>query len=343
MSEPMTSTYPRVRIPGPIPYTSRTPESGTVEHLWDRLIARDIVRIVFFVPRDHFDIAAGVSHALDSYVRAVEGRPSALSEYTCCYWEPSKLGERGWELIRTTLAPQERRYADDYTRDEAFYPLKDGADPYFGIYGEQDSGYSFTYHARIPWREAPPSRASVLRASLPTEYLEERGAAFVRELALDMASRLPFASGHAGLALDVAPSTLARLDTLRPIIFRHPGFDLRDVCIRNALSTRVDGVHWMNFLGQPVLGELGGATGLRSRLQSPSTDVRTLDGERVVVTLGPEPEAGDLPQGQPLPAYRELARVLEPWQEPFPWGHLRKQGKATEEEEWRRWWRRFLD
>lgn len=339
----MTSTYPRIRIPGPIPYTSRTPESGTVEHSWDRLIARDIVRIVFFVPRDNFDIAAGVAHALDSYVRAVEGRPSALFEYTCCDWEPSKLGERGWELIRATLHPPARRYADDYTRDEAFYPLKDGADPHFGIHGEQDSGYSFTYHARLPWHEASPNRSSVLCATLPTEYLEERSASFVRELALDMASRLPFASGHAGLALDIATPSLPRLEVLRPFIFRHPGFDLRDASIHSQPGTRVDGVHWMNFLGQPVLGELGGAELLRARLQFPSTDVRPLDGERVVVTLGPAPEAGDLTQGQPLPAYRELARVLEPWQEPFPWNHLRRQGKTSEEDEWRRWWRRFLD
>ncbi|WNG36283.1 DUF3396 domain-containing protein [Archangium violaceum] len=339
----MASIRPRVRIPGPIKYTSWTPEAGEVASYLDRLIARDVVRIVFFVPGDNFDIAAGVSHALDSYLRAVDGCPSALSEYTCCYWESSKLDDRGWELIRATLNPGERRYADDYTHDEAFYPLKEGADPYFGIYGEQDSGFSFTYHARIPWRETPPNSVSVIRATLPTEYVEERGADFVRELALNMASRLPFASGHAGLALDVAYDSLDRLDTLRPIIFRHPGFDIRDAGIRDEIGTRVDGVHWMNFLGQPVLGELGGAAGLRARLKSPSTNVQELDSERVLVSLGPEPEAGDLAHDQHLPAYRELARVLEPSLEPFPWGYLRDQGKAADEEEWRRWWRRFLD
>ncbi len=109
----MTSNYPRVRIPGPIHYTSQSDGAGVVEHRWERLIIRDVVRIVFFVPYDHFDIAAGVSHALDSYLRAVGGYPNALSEYTCCYWEPSKLGDRGWELIRGTLNPKERRYFDD--------------------------------------------------------------------------------------------------------------------------------------------------------------------------------------------------------------------------------------
>jgi hypothetical protein len=47
--------------------------------------------------------------------------------------------------------------------------------------------------------------------------------------------------------------------------------------------------------------------------------------------------------GHALPAYREFARALEPWQDPFPWGYLREQGKAADEEAWRRWWRRFLD
>lgn len=336
-------TYPRVRIPGPIPYTSSAPGPGVVEHSWDRLVVRDLVRIVFFVPHDHFDIAAGVSHALDSYLRAVEDRPSALSEYTCGYWEPSRLGDRGWELIRDILNPKERRYFDDYDEDEAFHPEKAGAEPSFGIHGAQDSGFSFTYHARLPWRETPPGSVSVLRATLPTEFLEERGADFVRELAVDMASRLPFASGHAGLALDVAFSCLERLDTLRPLIFRHPGFDIRDAGVRDNLGTRVDSVHWMNFVGPPVLGDLGGATGLRAKLQSPTTTVRELSGERVLVRLGPEPEAGDLDHGQPLPAYRELARVLEPWQEPFPWGFLRRQGRERDEEELRRWWRRLLD
>ena len=158
-----------------------------------------------------------------------------------------------------------------------------------------------------------------------------------------MASRLPFASGHAGLALDVAYPSLGRLDSLRPLIFRHPGFDIRDAGIRDNMDTRVDGIHWMNFLGQPALRALGGAVGLRKRLQSPTTTVQELDDERSLVMLGPEPEAGDMAHGQSLPAYRELARVLEPWLEPFPWSYLGKQGNAADEAEWRRWWRRFLD
>lgn len=212
----MTSIRPQVRVRGLISSTSWAPETGEVTTAVDRLLVRDVVRIVFFVPCDNFGISAGVSHVLHSYLRAINTSPAALSTYTCGYWEPGKIDDRGWELIRAALNPSARRYAEDYPREEASDALKAGADPYFGLYGEPDSGFSFEYHARIPWRDALPGRASVLRATLPTEYLEERSAGFVGELALEWASRLPFASGHVGLALDVAYPRLGQLETLRP-------------------------------------------------------------------------------------------------------------------------------
>ncbi|PTL78562.1 hypothetical protein DAT35_39250 [Vitiosangium sp. GDMCC 1.1324] len=333
---------PRVRVPGVIKYKSFSREKGVVEHSADHLFIRDVVRIVFFIPYDNFQIAAGVSHALDSYLQAVKGYPNALAHGRVCWWEFSRLTERTWQLIRDALAPQEHKYIEDYTREEAFYPEKDGADPYFDLRPEPGEAFGFSYYARIPSREQEPNYVSVLSAILPTEFLDQHGPERVRELALEMSSRLPFASGHAGLALALWKSVSDEWDRLRPVVFNHPGFDLRDVNIRDNPGTRVGGVHWLNFLGQPVLGELGGASGLRARLQCPTTTVQELNGERVLVSLGPEPEAGDLAQGQPLPAYRELARVLEPWQEPFPWRHWPFKDSSVKEE-LRRWWRRFLD
>jgi hypothetical protein len=338
----MSVLYTRVRISGPITTSSWTPELGTVESVEERLLVRELFRIVLFLPYDHFDIAAGVSHALDTYVRAVAGRPAALSEYTCCFGEAFKLGERGGERIRDTLSPKERTFFDEYSKHEARLAEKEGAHPYFAIHGERESGYCFDYRARIPFRETPSNHVSVLSATLPTELLEERGAGSVRKLVLDMASRLPFASGHAGLALDIAYVSIEHLAALRPLMTRHPGFDLRNASIRDFMGTQVDGVHWMNFLGQPVLGELGGAAGLGTRLQSPATSIEELEGERAVVTLGPQPEAGDLFLGQTLPEYREFARVLEPRLEPFDSDFLLCTTQA-DAEELRRWWRRFLD
>jgi hypothetical protein len=181
----MASSYPRVRIRRPVTITSWTQERGMLKETEDRLLVRDLFRIVFFLPHDHFDIAAGVSHALDAYVRAMTGRPAALSQYTCCWWEPFKLGERGWELIRDTLNPKERTFFEDYPKHEARFAEKEGASPYFAIYGERESGYCFDYRARLPFRETPANYVSVLRVTLPTEFLEERGPGFMRELALD--------------------------------------------------------------------------------------------------------------------------------------------------------------
>ncbi|WP_232537176.1 type VI immunity family protein [Cystobacter fuscus] len=70
--------------------------------------------------------------------------------------------------------------------------------------------------------------------------------------------------------------------------------------------------NWLNFLGHPVLDGLGGAAGLRARLHSPDTTLQEMKEGRAVITLGARPDAGDIERGRTLPAYRELARVLEP-------------------------------
>ena len=60
--------------------------------------------------------------------------------------------------------------------------------------------------------------------------------------------------------------------------------------------------------------------------------------DRAVITLGPWPQAGDTENGKDLPAYRELARVLEPWL-----FHEKPSSDAFTPEDLLRWERRFLD
>jgi hypothetical protein len=161
----------------------------------------------------------------------------------------------------------------------------------------------------------------------------------VRELALKLAVELPFNSGHAGLAFLFPEGLLGTIESLRDECLRYPGLDVPGFSTASMfIGTRIKGVHWLNLLGQPVWGELGGVEGLRSRLHSPDTTVQEIDDQRGLVALGQWPEAGDVREGRLLPAYRELARVLEPWlyEERFDWGGFSR-------EDMRRWKRRFLD
>jgi hypothetical protein len=143
---------------------------------------------------------------------------------------------------------------------------------------------------------------------------------------------------HAGLAFHFPETVLGVTRPLRDLSLRYPGLDIPGArSATSTIGTKVDGVHWLNFLGPPVLGELGGTAGLRARLHSAGTTVQELSGERAVVTLGTWPEAGDTEKGHTLPAWRELARVLEPWlyMDRAHWS-------GFSEEDMHRWQRRFL-
>ncbi|WP_233166187.1 DUF3396 domain-containing protein [Archangium sp. Cb G35] len=260
--------------------------------------------------------------ALDVYLRVVG--PQTLRWYLDDEGEWQELNEAGWELTRHTLLEQHRPRID----------LR-GSD------GEQQ--YRFTYQGKNPDDPIRPGNTGevcVLSIWLPTESLEEHGPGRVRELALELASTLPICSGHAGLSFHCDTHLVGVDRKLREYCFRYPGLDIPDLShLSLNLGTRVRGPAWLTFLGQPILGALGGVTELRARLSTPGTTVQELNGDRAVVTLGPWPEAGDTEQGQLLPAYRELARVLEPWlyrkQPARPWLEV--------PESTRRWERRFLD
>lgn len=280
---------------------------------------RESVSITFYMKRSHQEVVQQVLRALDAYRRAV--KPQALGWYAHPYNEDwYELDDKGWAYIRQHML-----------EEPAAYPWLRESD-------SETLGYEFLYDGLLlevhEWN--PASQVSFY---LPTEYLEEHGPGRVRELAMELAAELPFNSGHAGLCFHFPDTVLGLTRLIHDLPFRYPGMDMpRARSAISTIGTRVDGVHWLNFLGQPVLGALGGVEGLRARLHSPDITVHELDGERAMVTLGKWPEAGDLEQGRTLPEYRELARVLKPW---LYMGRARFDGFS--EEDMRRWKRRFLD
>jgi hypothetical protein len=281
------------------------------------LSIREGVSITFYMRRSHSEIMQAVIHVLDAYRRAVEQR--ALGLYVDEEGEWQDLDEQGWEVVRRDL----------------LHPIS--AAVVLASASDVSLGYEFSYRGRAP-EEVDEGESSAVMFFLPTEYLEEHGPGRVRELVLEMAAGLPFTSGHAGLCFIYPESVLGASESIHDDAFRYPGMDVPDSYVSMDIGDRVKGAYWLTFLGQPVLGELGGAAELRARLRSPGTTVQELEGDRAVVTLGAWPEAGDKEQGRTLPAYRELARVLEPWLFEFPtrWGGFTW-------EEMRRWERRFLD
>jgi len=326
----MTEHYPRVRL-----YASG-PEG-------ERLVQREVIRLVMHLPHDHHTLSVHVNRALDVYLDALSAGAATFSEYSLGDEEYS-LGTSGWERVRAALSPPTgARFLEDMEDPQALLRyVKNQYERTIELSSSDTgvSGYGFFYWARLPWctRTRVADEVSLVSFSWPTEYLEERGPERMRERAMELASLLPFSSGHAGLAFYSPNAFTASLKGIHEAAFRHPGLDVAHGS--TTLGPRVDGVHWLNFLGQPVLGALGGATGLRSRLRSPTTTVQELDDEHAVVTLGQWPEAGDLTQGRNLPEYCEFARALEPYlNECAP----RCEFHDSSHEETLRWWRRFLD
>ncbi|ATB29844.1 type VI immunity family protein [Melittangium boletus] len=252
------------------------------------------------------------------------------------------LDADGWADIRDTLAPPPPDAFLDEGTEASF--LKQKVKEQFdrtvelSVSSAGVTGYGFFYWARLPWRRPVEGEMSLVSFSWPTEYLEERGEERMRELIERLAALLPYESGHAGLAFSSPNLWGPAMKDIHEEAMRYPGLDVTHG--QKELGTRVDGVHWLNFLGPEVLRQVGGEEALRGQLSAVSTRVEALAGGRAVVALGEEPEAGDLAQGETLPAYRELARVLERWLYPCPpllaWRDC-PAGSAQ------RWWRRFLD
>jgi hypothetical protein len=304
----MSERYPRIRH-------YQEDEAGPY------LLIRECIGITFYMRRTHQDIAQAVLHALEVYRRAVG--PQVLGGYVDDEGDWQELDEAGQTLIQHKMLHHV------------------GGRVILAETPEAITGYQFTYEGQYfdhPLHPAGPETTSPVSFYLPTEYLEEHGPGRVRELALELATGLPFCSGHAGLSFLFPEALLGVTESLRDEAFRYPGLDIPSSTQAASMGTRVKGVSWLTFLGQPVLGAVGGAAGVRSRLHSPDTTLQELGGERVVITLGEGPEAGNTQQGHTLPAYRELARVLEPWLH-----HSRTRWRGFTDEDMRRWERRFLD
>jgi hypothetical protein len=285
------------------------------------LVASDALLMCFYMQHPNERIAPAVIRALELFRQRI--RPHQLDWYSG-EGQAEPLDDAAWEMIRKeTLEPGPDISAFVQLWDE---PIR-------------LSGFHVDYRGLdvipLPWPDRTDD-VSVLYLRLPTEYLEEQGPERVRTLALDVAAELPFNSGYVDFVLCADMGAFHEaIELIRP---RYPGVHLASNAAELRMNTWVDGVHWMNFLGQPVLGKLGGVAGLREQLALPGISLQEMSGDRVLITLGEQPETGDVETGQKLPLHRALARLLAP--------HLHHQTKWMGDlrpEDMLRWERRFLD
>jgi hypothetical protein len=284
--------------------------------------ASDALVMCFYMRHPNGKIAPAVVRAVELFRERI--RPYQFVWNDTGKGEAEPLDDASWERTR-------RRLLEPGPDRGAFLGLEGKTPGVDEVYVD----YRGLSVIPLPWPERVDD-VSVLYLRLPTALLEERGPEQVRALALELAAELPFNSGYVDFVLCSCGED--EVEALKLIRTRYPGVHLASRGATMHVNTRVDGVHWMNFLGQPVLGALGGVAGLRERLSLPGVSFQEMSGDRVLITLGERPELGDVDAGQTLQPHRALARLLEP--------HLYERkaffGNAIPEEVLR-WDRRFLE
>ena len=263
------------------------------------LAGRDGVVLSFFIHREHKEVAPAIWRAVQAYVQAIP--PHSLNWYVSGDGDMVPLDDKGWEHNRQEMLGRPWRAAMAAELLES----ASGA-----------GGYQLEYYGRrldSPFHEAP---ATAVSFTFPTEYLLEHGPDHLRALAFKLAWELPFSFGYASLAV-VAPygysgtSDWDLLDTLRD---RYLGLDLYAVRhTASVIGTHARSASWLTFLGQPLLGQLGGIDGLRQALPFPDVSLLPLDSQRLLISLSEWPDAIDIQKGSIPPQYRALAQRLEPF------------------------------
>jgi hypothetical protein len=288
------------------------------------VVARDGVVLCFFMRRSHTEIAPTVWQALQAYCRAIP--PQSLAWYGSEDGDTLPLDDKGWEHIRWKML--------DRPWGAACYVDLEENDSEVG-------GYHFEYRGRQladPNFSHDKDATSAVSFTFPTEYLLEHGPGHLRALALELARELPLSFGYASLAA-VSPHGIwyAARRELRPFLWRYLGLDCYQLdSTSSVIGTRARGAYWLTFLGQPLLGQLGGTEALRHKLPFQDVSFQSLEAERLLITLSEWPEAIDTEkQSRPAP-YFALAHLLEPFlcEESIGWSNVDK-------EQMRRWMRRL--
>ncbi|RKG79582.1 DUF3396 domain-containing protein [Corallococcus exercitus] len=287
------------------------------------LAGRDGIVVSFFIHRDHTEIAPAIWRAVQAYHHAIPS--GSLNWYTSDDGDMVPLDNAGWEH-------NHKEVIDCLEGGGRTVELRESP--------SETGGYHVEYYGRLLnslFHDAP---VTTLAFTFPTEYLVEHGVARLRCLVLELARELPFNFGYASFALVSTQGSWAAgdWDITEALLARYPGLDAPHALrFSSILGTRALGPYWLTFLGQPLLGQMGGIDALRSALPFPEVSLLPMEGDRLVVTLDDWPDPIDTQTKAIPPQYRALARLMEPFLFQYEGDELPLYKSDTN-----RWIRRFL-
>ncbi|NRD65314.1 DUF3396 domain-containing protein [Corallococcus exiguus] len=279
--------------------------------------------IAFFIHRDHSEVGPAIWRSIQTYLRAIP--PGSLNWYTSADGDMVPLDDEGWEHNRHVVI--ERIGGGSRTVELRESPSETGS-------------YQVEYYGRrldSPIHDAP---ATTLSFTFPTEYLLEHGAVQLRALALELAHELPFNFGYASFAIVSSRGSWASADwnQVESLLTRYLGLDIPNAGeFSSRLGKHALSASWLTFLGEPLLGSVGGINTLRNALSFPGVSLLPMERDRLLVTLGEWPDPVDTEKTVVPPQHRALARLLEPFTFKYEGQEL-----IPYESDLNQWLRRFL-
>ena len=216
----------------------------------DSVVARDGVVICFFMRRSHSEVAPAIWRALETYRRAIPAQ--ALAWYGSEDGDTLPLDDKGWAHIRYKIL--ERPWGMEWIV-ESEEDCGPGGGYHFEYNGRRlDDPMFSTTRTRPRACSSPCPRSTWWSTVLATA---RAGVGTGARAALQLRLRQP---RHRRPAW-----ALVRRAQLRPLLSRYPGLDINKLgTTSRVIGTRARGAYWLTFLGQPLLGQLGGLEGLRA-------------------------------------------------------------------------------
>jgi hypothetical protein len=165
-----------------------------------------------------------------------------------------------------------------------------------------------------------------LLAGFPLNHPIAEPAAFVEWVSgLEAVRGGRFIYGCAGIALALAvqvfgDDSVHQEEMTKGLLARHPGLDLCPNFGQRSLSLDVDGqVHprvrrpaWLTILPDAAVRELGGLARVESGLAGTRAQIHRTAGGVVMIQASPLPRIGDVTQGDRVPEYVAVGRLLKP-------------------------------